>query len=567
MRGYVSPGYAAAEGFESGVNLGIKVRRAEREDKEYDQQQKDKAEDRAWTRSERDRLTRSHARAEEKDVEDREHTQGKRELEAVELERTQLNDQLTSIAQRKGGFNKDDPEQAALTGRISQVNQRRRQALERLVRPQDERYQRLAREKMSKLQSDPTSIASWSDDDTYRIFFTTGNRDPRDFLRGPNGEPSKIGAAIQSIEQGFDAQDQQSVVNGAAIILEPELSVGIGADVPEGGTITGKRLDRFVPSQDGQGYHVNLKVDVKQPDGSVVTRDAPVTEGRSSDPKARVVTLDPAKMMDRLGRMKILEEMLNHPEVRAKVERGATKAAQEMGDFWKQISEINARPGKFTTTNIQAGDRVVQQTRNEAGQTVKESTINRGTSPDAKERTTAAGIRSSGAGQGVRHDRVLVPTGEEDEDGNPIMEERFVQLPTRAGGPAPKVVELPDRAKPAPKRVPGDDKPADVAKAAENEVSRKAGTMGLSWDDASKRWKSADGKPATQDQVALLNEVRAAALSLGKKSKGAADSVPKAKMSDAEVADMRAKAKKAIADGKDKAAVAKRFEELTGLKY
>lgn len=559
MRGYVSPGYAAAEGFESGVNLGIKVRRAEREDKDY-------AEDRAWTRAERERLTRQHTRAEEKDVEDREYTGAKRELEAVDLERTQLRDQLKVLAQQKGGFNKDDPDQAALAGRMGQVNQRRRTALERLVRPQQQRYEKQTRDALSQLQGDPSSIANWTDEDAYRIFFTATNRDPRDFLRGPNGEPSKVGGAISRIEQGLGSQDQQSVIDGAAIILEPELSVGIGADVPEGGTITGKRLDRFVPSQDRQGYHVNLKVDVEQPDGSVVTRDAPVTEGRSSDPKARVVTLDPGKMMDRLGRLGVLEKMLNHPEVRAKVERGAAKAAQEMGDFWKQVSELGASPGKFTTTNVQAGDRVVQQTRNEAGQTVKENTINRGTSPDAKERTTAAGIRSSGAGQGVRYDRVLVPTGEEDEEGNPIMEERLVQLPTRAGGPAPKVVDLPDGAKPAPKKT-GDEKPADVAKAADNEVARAAGKMGLTWDDASKRWKAADGKPATQDQVRLLAEVRTAALSVGKKSKGAADSVPKAKLSDAEVADMRAKAKKAIADGKDKAAVAKRFEELTGLKY
>lgn len=348
----------AAEGFESGVKLGLDVRRQMRAEERQKKLDAEHEQDRAWTSSERERQRRIGD-------EDREWTTSKRELDLADNEIKDLGGQMSALAQQYGGFDKVPPEQkATYTARTAEARRRKEAAAERVYGPIKQRYEKHSREILDGLQNGTVNLDTVPAADVYRALAGALKRDPRDLLRDPAGS-SPVGRGVKMVTGGLETQDWDQVVAGANIVLQPELRVGVGSDGPEEGTtIDSKELQSFVPGQRPGTIYPVLRVGVSRPDGAKGHYFAPVTHDRSTNGKSRVKSLDVQQTLDKMGRLGMLEELANSPALRAKIEQGAKEVGGELTTFLDAAAYAKSRPGKFTTTSDRAGDRIVKQTRN-----------------------------------------------------------------------------------------------------------------------------------------------------------------------------------------------------------
>lgn len=561
MQGYTSPGQAAARGIVAGTEMGLRIRRENLLEDEVARRNKIQDEERAY-------LTKKREREDTEHTEDREFTEGTRYLQSIDEERKNLTGQVEQLGQQYGSWEKVPPEiQQKLTPQIADVKRRRAEAASKLYAPVIQKYEKKAREIINGLQNKTLDLNNVSDADFARAITGAWRDNPQAFMRGPNGEPSQIGAAIQQVNSGMQNGDHQSVIEGANVIYGPSMNVGIGSEGPEGTEIVSKRIVQLVPAPDGKGFIPAMSVQVKDPWGRQLEKDsyiAPPTHGRGMS--GDVMTLDVRGEMDKLGQLGILEEMLNHPEVRAKLERGMKQIQPEMMTFIDGVGYLNAKPPKTTTHDTPLGGQTLQTTRSEGGGIVSERYLQRTATPGELERTKAAGIRASGVGQGR-----IVPEEYDETDpetGETRKVTRYVQV--RGATATPVKTAAGDEVRPPPKAsgIKGPTEDKIVA----SEVEKFAGDRGwIANKDSPGGWTQANGKPLTEDMKRELSEFRARARRDGK---GAADKPDvKPKLAKAEIDTERSLAAEAIAAAEkagNKNAVAKikaAFQQKTGIPY
>lgn len=160
-----------------------------------------------------------------------------------------------------------------------------------------------------------------------------------------------VRAGAADIEAGMETQNWGLVTQGVNKAMIGQLKRGIGTPSPYGGTITRKEIIGLDPAIDAAGNeHPNrfiprLRVYVEgvSPTGGEMYYDAPMTQNGSTEETDKVVAIDIKKGMDWLANVKMLAEMAERPDVKAKLEPGPNDEAKR---FIEQLRTLTAPQAK-----------------------------------------------------------------------------------------------------------------------------------------------------------------------------------------------------------------------------
>lgn len=357
-----SVGGAAAQGLESGIGLGLRVRA--QENAEQQQQRANMLQDKQLERQgELDK-----------------QLQDDRALEAVNKAFDDLR------AEGEGYFaqyGKAVPEEIAAPykQRVGEVSATRNDLLRKRYEPVIKQREQRAKDIAMKLQAGQVDLKDVPAADLYDAVHVLTKRDPSDLL-SVDGKPSRVSAAVDDIHQGLEFGNEGAVLRGANVLLEPELKVGVGEPSPHGGTIVGKQIVKLIPHPDDPGkVLLVLKVYVRRgkpqtagdvaraehaaeegaPPGATGYYIAPLTEHRSSDPNDPPKAVDLNKAMDYAAQMQTLSTALAHPEIAGKLEEGKKARGTGDSDFLQAFYAVRGKmPAKQVVyESVKRGERKV----------------------------------------------------------------------------------------------------------------------------------------------------------------------------------------------------------------
>ncbi len=207
-----SVGEAAAQGLESGFGLGLRMYGLRREDEDRQRRQRIEDEDRAWVMQERTR------RQQQQDDE--------LALRALEDQGKLLQDEGAGLFARYG---EKVPDEIAgpYKQRVGELTKARTALLRKRWAPlQQDAADVVSR--MSSGQLDPRSVPSGQ---LYRALAISMRRDPSDLI-GTEGQPSRVSQAMADLTSGMESGNENLMLRGANVLLEPELRVGVGEPSP-----------------------------------------------------------------------------------------------------------------------------------------------------------------------------------------------------------------------------------------------------------------------------------------------------------------------------------------------
>lgn len=356
-----SVGGAAAQGLESGIGIGLRLRAQEN----AEQQQR-----RANTLQ--DQQLQRQAELDKQGQDDR-------ALDAVNKAFDDLR------AEGEGYFaqyGKTVPDEIAgpYKQRVSEVSGTRNELLRKRYEPVIKQREQRAKDVAMKLQAGTLDLKDVPAADLYDAVHVLTKRDPSDLI-GTDGQPSRVSAAVADIHEGLEFNNEGAVLRGANVLLEPELKVGVGEPSPHGGTIVGKQIVKLIPHPDDPSKVLPvLKVYVRRgqkttgdvarsehvaeegaPPGATGYYIAPLTEHRSSDPDDPPKAVDLNKAMDYAAQMQVLSTALAHPDIAGKLAEGKKAAGSGDSDFLQAFYSVRGKmPAKQVVyESLKPGERKV----------------------------------------------------------------------------------------------------------------------------------------------------------------------------------------------------------------
>lgn len=350
-RGMGSVGGAAAEGLSSGIGLGLRLRDQTLQEEDTARRTRRQDEQDTWAREDR-------ARKLADDEDDR-------ALKALDSQYESLRGEGDSYVQQYGA---NVPEEigADYKRRVKETTGLRDQLQRKRYEPVLRAAEKKRDEMVSRFKTGQLDPMSVGDRDFYDFVTASARRDPRDFLSA-NGKPSRVGQATTDIMTGIETGNEQMTLAGANVLLEPELKIGVGETSPHGGKIVGKEIVKMIPDPNRDGFFMPVvKVYVKQggkqagpnlENGATGYYLAPITENRSSDPEDTVKSIDLKQAMDYAAQAQTFSTLLDKPELRAKIERGAKESETTPSSFLQAFYAVKGKmPAKQVTwQNVPAG--------------------------------------------------------------------------------------------------------------------------------------------------------------------------------------------------------------------
>lgn len=356
---------------------------------------------------------------------------------------------------------------------------------------------------ISNLQTGRAKLEDVPPDKLYLAVANATQRDPADFMSAPDGGPSPISKAVGDVTTGMQTGNNGMMLSGANVLLAPELRKGVGTESPHGGKIVFKEIDRLIPDPNDPSkitpvlkVYVDQGKDFRGPRGAHRETGyyyAPLTEGRTSDPNDPVKFLDMRTAMDHVGQLGMITEVMNQPGFRARMEEGRRTAGsqtQSLVDSLMAEGAVAMPKKQLTTTPIKLGDSTLLRTTDPQGQEVSRETVAHTLKP-ARERTFA-----------MKNDEIdqMVEDGDISEDDarrlkiknlSGIDPARSVNGNGRGGGRVPAAIRVTE----------------NEVKGTLKDVERNiAAAVGIQLNPASKRWVTADGKPASPELIKTYNE-------------------------------------------------------------
>lgn len=172
---------------------------------------------------------------------------------------------------------------------------------------------------------------------------------------------ARAGAA--DIEAGMETANWGLVTQGVNKAMIGQLKRGVGTPSPYGGTITRKEVIGLDPAIDAAGNeHPNrfiprLRVYVEgvSPTGGEMYYDAPMTQNGSTEDGDKVVAIDIKKGMDWLANVKMLAEMGERPDVKAKLAPGPNDEAKRYIEQLRTLTAPGAKKREFKVVPAGAG--------------------------------------------------------------------------------------------------------------------------------------------------------------------------------------------------------------------
>lgn len=423
---------SGVNGFMQGAELGMRMRDREDNKAERERQRGIQDEERAYNRS---RLEKQDARLAKQD-EDLEY---KSALDALDLERKDALAAMEGDIKAHGGIdNVPEDVRKSHQAKAGDLTHRRSQLLRKKYEPIVKKKTEAARTLLSGLQDGTVDIDTVAPGDLVEAVTMATKRSPVDFLKGDDGAPSKIEQALQATMQGMKSGDQEALRSGVNILMQPELMYGIGDLASDGSEITAKEIDRFIPAEgDPERVYPVLKVKTKRSDGAEGSYLAPRTHGRTSHEDDDVAP--PMKIgdaMDRAGRLGALAQVLNAPDVKAKLMQGLQEQGGEIDSLLKAVyatgGNLEKLTGKLQTKVVNLGDRQTLVTTDEQGNVVKETNLKKGVDPEkAADRQTRKEIAETRAGKAGPEERKLGVIQDYAEEHGITEEEAAAELQDR----------------------------------------------------------------------------------------------------------------------------------------
>lgn len=499
-------GEAASKGLQTGFGMAMDWRRQqeaersarareEREQEELDERRKDRQLQRERDERQEKRLARQDERLSDEDA-----------LRAIDEEGKLLRGEMAGYYKRG---QKDDAAEKTYRDRAGDISSRKLAILRKRYQPIIEQQQQAAADITSRIQTGQLDPLSLDNREFLAWIEASTKRDPREFLRGaPEGSgmqaPSRIGQAVRDTLTGLETNNHGMLIRGANVVLEPDLKIGVGGSARDGGEIVGKSLYSLIPSPTNPGLVMPvLKVDVQRADGARGGYLAPVTRGRTSRDDDEVHEgIDIRQAMDYMGALSTMEEILNSPAMRAKVEEALKERGDAPSDFLTAFYALGGRD-----EDLVAKRKTISRERMDLGGSVIEKEVDdTGKVLSEKEYQKTATPRmfnpNSGRGTGLRAAMDMI---DEAEDAGEITPEQAREERAElrrnvirgggkgrgGGGPkAPSAAEL--------KRI------ADEAERAE------AGRLKLRRDGT--KWVDARGRPISDEAATRLAAAREAAV-------------------------------------------------------
>lgn len=479
-----SLGGGIAQGLESGFGLGMRLR--DREDERALRERRESREGQEFAARREDRATTNKRLA----------TQDERQarldaIKALDEEGAGMTAEMAGLLRAAGGdASKIDPtllEQHST--RAKEHRGRKSQLLRQQYEPLVGQMKQEAKDMWSRVEAGQVDLSEVPPDKLFQGLAVATRRDPADLMPGPNGEPSRVTVAATDIITGMKTKNEGLSLKGWNVLLEPELKIGIGQPGKDGSEIVKKEVVKIVPHPSIPGRVLPvLRVYVKRADGATGSYIAPPTKGRSSDPTDDDVTdIGIKEAMDYAGRMETLSRALADPRLRESVEEGRKSGGSAVNEFMQGFYALGGQPPKMTTRETTLGDRKLLQTMDDSGREVGREELKVGVAPRAPATTGVTGrlqaIQDYAAENGVS-----------EEEAAKVLQGMGVI-------PAP-------RAPAAPKAPPASRAPrvteAETAGLIRDAKKAVAGQMGLNFDSKAGKWKTRDGKPADENQVAAI---------------------------------------------------------------
>lgn len=471
-----SVGSGIARGLETGFGLGMRLE--EREEQKRIRGRQESREDEEFQARRADRATADKRLAAQ---DERQATLDA--LKAIDEEGKGLSNEMSGYLRAAGGdASKLDPTVAEdHKRRAGDIRSRRDLLHKKMYEPVLGRMKQEAQDLWSRVETGQVELSSVPPDKLYQALVVAARRDPADLMGGPNGEPSKVTRATQDIITGMKTKNEGMQLAGWNTLLEPELKVGVGQPGKDGSEIVRKEIVKIVPHPSIPGRVLPvLRVYVKRADGATGSYIAPPTKNRSSDPgddEVSDVGID--KALDYAGRMQTLSEALNDPLLRQSLEQGRATGGKAGDEYLQALFALGGQLPKMTTQETSLGDRKLLRTMDESGREVKREELKVGATPRVLQpRTTGVTGRLQAIQDYAEQNDVT-----ETEAAEALQGMGVIPRPRPA---TPKVSEAETRG---------------LIKDAKTAV---AGKMGLVYDTKSNKWKTREGKPADENQVAQV---------------------------------------------------------------
>lgn len=404
-----SVGAAAAQGLESGFGLGLRMQQAEEDKRAREQARTEREQDRATAAEER-----TYQRGRQEAADSRLAAADRRqarvdELSMLDREAADLQNEGSALWSQYGGYEKvPEDVRGQYVSRVSDLRNRRNAARQAASADLMERQRKEAAETWSRVQTGQRPVDSLSPGELYRTLTVQARRPAQDFLRPAPGQPSPVEQAALDVEAGVETGNTDLAIKGANVLLRPELMKGIGEAGPDGSEIIDKSIYSLVPHPNNPGMIVPiLEVKVRRADGAIGSYRAPVTVGRGgyfSDPNAMPQAISLEAAMKRVYEMRTAAEWANSPDVRAKLEQGATGPDKKTADdFLAALGYAGVKaPEKpqVKREHTDLGNVVLEREVDATGRVLSERKLPKGAAPRSVEAT-------ADARDAARHERDL----------------------------------------------------------------------------------------------------------------------------------------------------------------
>lgn len=469
-----------ASGLETGLNLGMRMR--DREEQRALQSRREDRENQEFVARREDREAANKRLA----------TQDARQarldaLKAIEEEGKGLMEESAGYLRTAGGdATKIDPNVLSdLTRRQGEHRSRKNDLLRQQYEPVVGKAQQEARDIWSRVETGQVDLADVPPDKLYQAVAVAGRRDPSDLMPGPAGQPSRVSVAAQNIVTGMKTNNEGMALQGWNVLLEPELKLGVGQPGRDGSEIIRKEIVKIVPHPSIPGRVLPvLKVTVRRADGATGSYIAPPTKGRSSSPDDDEVTdVGIKEAMDYAGRMETLSHALSDPRLLNTLGEGKKTGGKLADEFLQGYYAMGGHGPKMSQKSTNLGDRELMQTFDESGREVGREELTRGAQPRTFAPRTTGVV---GRLQAIQ-DYAAENDVSEEEAARSLQDMGVIPRPRApAAAKTPKVSE------------------AETAGLIRDAKKAVAGQMGLSFDTKAGKWKTRDGKPADENQVAAI---------------------------------------------------------------
>lgn len=353
----MSIGEAAARGLETGFLMGSRAISARQEAEDRQRRQRLEDEDRAQQRDDRTFQRQRQVDADARAARDQ-------ELRTVDSDIKFLQSEGSALASVHGGFDKVPEDiRTEYVGRVRETRGKRTKLRQSFYGPTVQDQRRAASEIWARIQAGQVRPDELSGDDLVRTLTAQTGRPLSDFTGGKDGSPSVVRQAILDVEAGLQSGHRDLLLRGANVLLQRELTTGVGAEGRDGSEIIKKTLVELVPHpQDPNRVIPIVDVTVRREDGATGTYRAPVTEDRgvwANNPQAVPRGLSVQELMDRLGQYGAMESWLNDPETRRRIESASPEAKASADEFLQALASVGVTAPKTDWRSVAPGHDLV----------------------------------------------------------------------------------------------------------------------------------------------------------------------------------------------------------------